>query len=154
MAAERVSTSLVRFLGAEISARNTAGKLANVVKNGLGGERTQDASSQRTGESAGASNVEPASIQISEYESALAHMQRNGAEPLAAKAMAVVMVDVAKAQSVGVMSLLKDTSGQELVLVNESAYKFINQLRDGSSQLSGSKVIDNAKSLRARYLLA
>lgn len=150
MAAERSSTSLVRFFGAEISARNTAGKLANVVKDGLGGERTRDASSQR----AGAENVEPASIKISDFEAALAHMQRNGVEPLAAKAMAVVMVDAAKAQGVGVMSLLKETSSQELALVSEEAYTFINQLRDGSSQLSGSKAINNAKSLRSRYLLA
>lgn len=150
MAAERSSTSLVRFLGAEVSARNTAGKLANVVKDGLGGERTQDASSQR----AGAENTEPASIKISDFEAALAHMQRNGVEPLAAKAMAVVMVDVAKSQGVGVMSLLKDTSAQEMALVSAEAYTFINQLRDGSSQLSGSKAIDNAKSLRSRYLLA
>ena len=150
MAAERSSTSLVRFLGAEVSARNTAGKLVNVVKDGLGGERTRDASSQR----AGAENTEPASIKISDYEAALAHMQRNGAEPLAAKAMAVVIVDAARAQGVGVMSLLKDTVAQEMALVSEAAYIYINQLRDGSSQLSGSEAIDNAKSLRSRYLLA
>ncbi len=150
MASKRVSTQLVQFLGAEITARNTAGKLVNVVKDGLGGERTRQADSQRAGET----NVEPASIKISDYEAALAHMQRNGAEPLAAKAMAVVMVDAAKAQGVGVMALLKDTDAQEISLVNNTAYKFINQLRDGSSQLSGSEAIDNSKSLRSRYLLA
>ena len=150
MASKRVSTQLVQFLGAEITARNTAGKLVNVVKDGLGGERTRQADSQRAGET----NVEPASINISDFGAALAHMQRNGAEPLAAKAMAVVMVDAAKAQGVGVMALLKDTDAQEISLVNNTAYKFINQLRDGSSQLSGSEAIDNSKSLRSRYLLA
>ena len=150
MAVKRVSTQLVQFLGAEITARNTAGKLVNVVKDGLGGERTRQADSQRSGET----NVQPASIKISDFQAALAHMQRNGVEPLAAKAMAVVMVDAAKAQGVGVMSLLKDTGAQEISLVNNNAYKFINQLRDGSSQLSGSEEIDNSKSLRSRYLLA
>lgn len=150
MAVNRVSTQLVQFLGAEITARNTAGKLVNVVKDGLGGERTPQADSQR----AGIVDVEPASIKISDFQAALAHMQRNGAEPLAAKAMAVVMVDTARAQGVGVMSLLRDTSAQEMALVNNTAYKFINQLRDGSSQLSGSEAIDNNKSLRSRYLLA
>jgi len=150
MAVNRVSTQLVQFLGAGITARNTAGKLVNVVKDGLGGERTRQADSQRTG----TEDVEPASIKISDYEAALAHMQRNGAEPLAAKAMAVVMVDAAKAQGVGVMSLLKNTSAQEMALVSAEAYTFINQLRDGSSQLAGSEAIDNAKSLRSRYLLA
>lgn len=150
MAVNRVSTQLVQFLGAEITARNTAGKLVNVVKDGLGGERTQQADSQR----ASLVDVEPASIKIADFQAALAHMQRNGVEPLAAKAMAVVMVDAARAQGVGVMSLLRDTSAQEMALVNNSAYKFINQLRDGSSQLSGSEAIDNSKSLRSRYLLA
>ncbi len=150
MAANRASTQLVQFLGAEITARNTAGKLANVVKDGLGGERTRDASSQR----AGTEDVEPASINIADFQAALAHMQQNGAEPLAAKTMAVVMVDAAKAQGVGVMSLLKNTSAQEVALVSQEAYRFINQLRDISSQLSGSKAIDNSKSLRSRYLLS
>lgn len=154
MAANRVSTSLVQFLGAEVSARRTGGKLANVVKGGVGGERFPDASSQRVGISAGASDIEPGSIQISEYESALVYMQRNGAAPLAAKAMAVVMVDTAKAQGVSVMSLFNDTGSQEVALNNNAAYTYINQLRDGSSQLGGSEAINNANSLRARYILA
>ena len=148
--AERASTSLVQYLGAEISTRQVVGKLANVVKNGQGGERTVDASSFR----AGRDDLEDASIKIADYEAALAHMQLNGAEPLAAKAMAVAMVDAAKAQGVGVMSLLKNTGTQEIALVNNTAYTYLNQLRGGSSQLGGTTAIDNSKSLRSRYLLA
>lgn len=154
MTVERSSTSLVRFLGAEVAARKTGGKLVNIIRNGLGGEIAPDASSQRVGESAGAGNAVPASINIAEYEAALAHMQQNGAAPLAAKAMAVVMVDTAAAQGVNVMALLKTTGAREIALVSNAAYSYINQLRDLSSQLGGSETIDNNKSLRSRYLLS
>lgn len=149
MTVNRTSTSLVRFLGAEVSARQTNGKLANNVKNGLGGERTLPADQQRT-----ANTLEPDSLNIAEYQAALAHMQRVGAEPLTAKAMAVVMVDAAKAQSVGVMSLIDSSSTTEMALVSNQAYIYINQLRDGSSQLGASQTINNANSLRSRYLIA
>ena len=149
MAVNRTSTSLVRFLGAEVSARQTNGKLSNNVKNGLGGERTQPADQQRT-----ANTLEPEAINIAEYQAAFAHMQGAGAAPLAAKAMAVVMVDAAKAQGVGVMSLIDSASPTEVALVSNTAYTYINQLRDGSSQLGASQAIDNTKSLRSRFLLA
>ena len=149
MAVNRQSTSLVRFLGAEVSARQTNGKLANNVVNGLGGERTQPADFQRT-----VNTLEPDSIKIADFQAALGHMQGLGAEPLAAKTMAVVLVDSAKAQGVGVMSLIDSASTEELSLVSNTAYTYINQLRDGSSQLGASQDIDNSESLRSRYLLA
>ena len=149
MAINRTSTSLVRFLGAEVSARQTNGKLANNVVNGLGGERTQPADFQRT-----ANTLEPDSIKIADFQAALGHMQGLGAEPLAAKAMAMVLVDSAKAQGVAVMSLIDSASTTELALVSNTAYTYINQLRDGSSQLGSSQDIDNSVSLRSRYLLA
>ena len=149
MAVNRTRTSLVRFLGAEVSARQTNGKLANNVKNGLGGERAQPADQQRT-----ANTLEPDSVKIADFQSALAHMQSLGAEPLAAKAMAMVLIDSAKAQGLPVMSLIDSTSTTELALVTNEAYTYINQLRDGSSQLGASQAIDNNKSLRSRYLLA
>ena len=149
MAVNRQSTSLVRFLGAEVSARQTNGKLANNVKSGLGGERTQPADYQRT-----ANTLEPDSINIADYQAALGHMQRLGAAPLAAKAMAMVMVDSAKAQGIGVMSLIDSSSTVEMALVSNTAYTYINQLRDSSSQLGASQDIDNSKSLRSRYLIA
>jgi hypothetical protein len=149
MAVNRQSTSLVRFLGAEVSARQTNGKLGNNVKSGLGGERTRPADQQRT-----ANTLEPDSIKIADYQAALAHMQSLGAEPLTAKAMAMVMVDAAKAQGTGVMSLIDSASTTEMSLVSNTAYKYINQLRDISSQLGASEDIDNSKSLRSRYLIA
>jgi len=149
MAANRTSTSLVRFLGAEVSARQSSGSLANTVKGGLGGEVAQPADTQRL-----ANTLTPASVKISDYQSALMHMQNSGAEPFAAKAMAMVLVDAAQAQGVGVMSLIKTTDVTKMALVSNSAYTYINQLRDGSSQLGGSQNIDNGKSLRSRYLLA
>lgn len=149
MAVNRQSTSLVRFLGAEVSARQTNGKLANNVKNGLGGERTLPADQQRT-----ANTLEPDSIKIADYQAALSHMQNLGAEPLTAKGMAMVMVDAAKAQSVSVMSLIDSSSTTEMALISNTAYTYINQLRDTSSQLGASEDIDNSKSLRSRYLIA
>lgn len=149
MAVNRQSTSLVRFLGAEVSARQTNGKLANNVKNGLGGERTLPADQQRT-----ANTLEPDSIKIADYQAALGHMQTLGAEPLTAKAMAMVMVDAAKAQGVGVMSLIDSSTTTEMALISNTAYTYINQLRDTSSQLGASEDIDNSKSLRSRYLIA
>jgi len=149
MAVNRQSTSLVRFLGAEVSARQTNGKLANNVVNGLGGERTRPADQQRT-----ANTLEPDSIKIADYQAALAHMQALGAEPLTAKAMAMVMVDAAKAQGMGVMSLIDSASTTEMALVSNTAYTYINQLRDISSQLGASEEIDNTQSLRSRYLIA
>ena len=149
MVVNRTSTSLVRFLGAEVSARQTNGKLANNVKHGLGGERTLPADQQRK-----ANTLEPDSLNIADFQAAFAHIQRLGAEPLAAKAMAMVMVDSAKAQGVDVMSLIDSSNTTEMSLVSNTAYTYINQLRDGSSQLGASRVIDNNKSLRSRYLLA
>ena len=81
-------------------------------------------------------------------------MQNQGVAPNAAKAMAMVLVDAAQAQGVGVMSLIKTTDTTKMALVSNTAYTYINQLRDGSSQLGGSQNIDNGKSLRSRYLLA
>lgn len=149
MVINRTSTSLVQFLGASVIAKQNQGKLSNIVIDGLGGEKTTQADVDRLF----SSNLRPASINIAQYQAALGHLQTNGSEPLTAKAMAVVLVDVAEAQGVNVMSLIKSTSNSELALVENSAYKFINQLRDGSSQLGGSKTIDNTKSLRSRYIL-
>jgi hypothetical protein len=81
-------------------------------------------------------------------------MQALGAEPLAAKTMALVLVDAAKAQGVAVMSLIDATNTEEMALISNEAYRQINQLRDISSQLGSSQDIDNSESLRSRYLIA
>ena len=150
MAVNRVSTSLVRYLGAEVSARNSSGSLSNLVKNGQGNELVQPADAQRVFNT----DLTSASIKLSDYDAALGYLQNKGAEPLAAKAMAVVLVDSAKAQNVNVMSLIEQREGNKLALLEPKTFDYINQLRDGSSQLSSSKEIDNRKSVRSRYLLA
>lgn len=150
MVVKRTSTSLVQFLGASITAKQNAGQLSNVISDGLGGERTTQADVDRflnTG-------LKPAFVNIAEFQAALGHLQSNNVEPLVAKTMALVLIDAAAAQNVNVMSLIKNTDANEMALISNTAYTFINQLRDGSSQLGGTKVIDNSKSLRARYLLA
>lgn len=150
MTVNRVSTSLVRYLGADVSARNINGRLSNVVKNGQGTEIVQPADAQRTF----STNLVPASINVGEFDAARGFLQQRGAEPLAAKAMAVVFVDSARAQGVSVMSLLEGANADKIALLQAETYKFINQLRDGSSQLSGSREVDNRVSVRSRYLLA
>lgn len=150
MTANRTSTSLVRFLGAEVSARRTGGGISNVFKNNRGGEQAPPAGAQRIFDT----NLTPASLDSGQYEAALAHIERTGAAPLAAKAMALVLVDAAKAQNISVMRLIEQADTEDLRLVSKAAYTFINQLRDLNSQLSGSRTINNNQSLRARYLLA
>ena len=146
----RTSKQVVQFLGADITARNTGGGLHNVVKDGLGGERFQQPDTQR-GTSV---DFEDGALNINEYQAALVHMENNGVQPLAAKSMALVLLDVAKVRGLNVMSLINNTEAQELALVGTEAYQYINQLRNGNSQLSGSNTIDNSKSLRSRYLVA
>lgn len=150
MIVKRTSTSLVQFLGASVTAKQQGGKLSNVISDGLGGERTTQADVDRFLNT----SLVPASINIAEFHAALGHLQSNNVEPLTAKAMALVLVDAAAAQNVNVMSLINNTDAKEMALVSNTAYTFINQLRNGSSQLGGSKAIDNSKSLRSRYLLA
>ncbi len=150
MVVQRTSTSLVQFLGASITAKQRGGKLSNIISDGLGGERTIQADVTRIFNT----NLTPASVNIAEFHAALGHLQSNNVAPLIAKTMALILTDVAAAQNINVMSLIDNTNINEMALVSNTAYTFINQLRDGSSQLTGSKSIDNSKSLRARYLLA
>ena len=150
MAVNRTSKQITQFLGAEITARNTGGGLRNTIKNGLGGERTLQPDAIR----GSTSDFEAGALNIDDYEAALVYMQNNGAQPLAAKAMALVLIDVAKAQGVGVNTLLSNTDAVAVALNSTEAYTYINQLRGGGSQLSGSDTIDNSKSLRSRYLVA
>ena len=150
MAVNRTSTSLVRYLGAEVSARNNNGSLANVVQSGQGKEIVQPADSQRVFNS----SLTPASVKIADFDAAFGYLQGKGATPLAAKAMALVIVDAAKAQGVSVMSILEQRNSNKLALLDAKTYNYINQLRDRSSQLSNSTTVDNKKSVRSRYLIA
>lgn len=149
MAINRVSTELVRYLGAEVSARNINGKLANVVSRGQGNEIIRPADSQRML----STSLSPASTKIADFDAALGYFENRGATPLAARTMALVMVDAAKAQGLNVMSILNNSNQATVELTEAKTFNYINQLRDGSSQLSTSKITDNKKSMRARYLL-
>jgi hypothetical protein len=150
MAVNRVSTSLVSYLGAEVSARNVRGGLRNIVKSGQGNEIVGPADTPRSSNL----NLVNASVNIDEFDAAKGYFENRGAAPLAAKAMALVMVDAAKAQGVSTMSLLDGSDKQKIKLLEAQAYNYINQLREGTTQLSGSKTTDNKTSVRARYLLA
>jgi hypothetical protein len=149
VAVNRVSTSLVSYLGAEVSARNTRGGLRNTIKSGQGNEILAPADPGR----ASNKNLVNASVKIADFDAAKGYFESRGAAPLAAKAMALVLVDVAKAQGVSTMSLLDGSDKQKIKLIEAEAYNYINQLRETTTQLSGSKPTNN-KSVRARYLLA
>lgn len=150
MAVNRVSTSLIRYLGAEVSATSTRGALRNKVSAGQGREIVNPADSQRVFNT----GLTPASVNVDEFSAARGYFENRGATPLAAKAMALVMADIAKKQGQSVMKLVDDSDKQSIKLLESETYRYINQLRDGTSQLSGSTTTDNRKSVRARYLLA
>lgn len=150
MAVNRVSTSLIRYLGAEVSATSTRGALRNKVSSGQGSEIVSPADSQRVFNT----GLTPASVNVDEFSAAKAYFENRGSTPQAAKAMALVMADIAKSQGLSVMKLVDDSNKQNIKLLESETYRFINQLRDGTSQLSGSTTTDNNKSVRARYLLA
>lgn len=148
MTVERSSTNLVRFLGASVKATQNQGKLVNTVSNGQGGESTRRSASvgRLANRGQGA-----ASINIADYQAALGYLELRGVPHLAAKAMAAVLVDSAKSQGIGVMKLL-ETSSQRVSLSDNNVFNRINQLRDGTSQLSNSRPIDNSKSTKSRFI--
>lgn len=150
MAVNRVSTSLISYLGAEVSARTSRGALRNVVRSGQGNEIVRPADTSRSANR----NLTNASVKVADFDAAKGYFETRGATPLAAKAMALVMVDVAKAKGVSTMSLLDGSNKENIKLVEAEAYNYINQLREGTTQLSGSKPTNNKTSVRARYLLA
>lgn len=150
MAVNRVSTSLVRYLGAEVSPTSSRGALRNKIRAGQGIEIVQPADTQRVFDT----GLTPASVNVGDFDAARGYFENRGATPLAAKAMALVMADIAKHNGVSVMKLMDDSDKQNIKLLESETYRYINQLRDGTSQLSGSTVTDNKKSVRARYLLA
>lgn len=131
MAVNRISTSLVRYLGAEVSAKSTRGALRNTVKAGQGTEIVQPADAQRVFNT----GLTPASVKIGDFDAARGYFENRGATPLAAKAMALVMCDIAKKEGVSVMKLVDETDKQNIKLLESETYRYINQLRDGSSQL-------------------
>ncbi len=150
MATRRNSRTLVNYLGAEVKAAISKSKLSNLVSDGQGGERVAEAAIQRMF----VEGQTPSSLNIDQYEFALGYFQQMKVVPLAARAMALVLVDAAKAQGTTVMKLIENVSADEMSVLQAETYNYLNQLRSGTSQLAGSKPVDNTKSYRARYLKA
>lgn len=148
MAVNRSSTSLVRYLGATVKANSSSGSLGNATQNARGGETRIDPSVRRLSQR----GLTQDAIKIVDYQAALGHLEGRGVDPLVAKTMAAVFVDVAKSQGVGVMSLLETTNPTALSLVNAEVFNRMNQLRDLTSQLNGSSPIDNTASVPARRI--
>lgn len=149
MAVNRSSTSLVRYLGATVKANSAGGNsLANTVTDGTGGETRANPSVRRFG----TTGLVQDSIKIADYQSALGYLGQRGVDPITAKTMAAVFVDVAKSQGVGVMSLLETSDPDALAVIDSQVFNRMNQLRDLTSQLSSSAAIDNTASVPARRI--
>lgn len=149
MASNRNSAGMLRSFGAEIFATDFGSSFKNIVRNGQGGERTPGAALARFQ----GQQVEPATIHIAEYQIAKAHIERRGAAPLVAKTMGLVLLDVAKAQGMSIVELLDKTSPEQLALLEAETYRYVNLLRENTSQLTGTNNVNNAQSYRARYIL-
>lgn len=150
MPVERSSTSLIRHRGVTVKATNVQGRLSNVVLNGVGGERgANPAVSRLTAD--GKSN---AYVDIGQYQSALGFLERRGADPLAAKAMALALLDAATAKGVGVMSLLETADLNNLSILDPVIMARLNQLRDATSQISVATTSSNSQSFASRSILA
>jgi len=151
MAVNRSSTSLVRYLGATVKAANAGGNaLTNVATDNQGTETRNDPAVRvlsRRGQTQD-------SIKIADYQAALGYLGQRGVDPLVAKTMGAVFVDVAKSQGVSVMSLLETTDPTALALIDSQVFNRMNQLRDLTSQLSSSSSIDNTASVPARRIQA
>jgi len=145
----RTSTNLVKFFGAEVFASTISSSIGNVVVDGNGNEKSTSPANVRLS----SDRVEEATINSSHYQIAVAHLERRGVAPLAAKAMALVFLDVAKIQNMTVMQLLDNTNDVDIKMVTAEAYKYINQLRNNTSSLARSQPTNNSQSFRARYLI-
>ncbi len=148
MAVNRSSTSLVRYLGATVKANKSSGSLANVTQDARGGETRANPSVRRLTRRGQVQD----SIKIADYQAALGYLGKLGVDPIVAKTMAVVFVDVAKSQGVGVMSLLESADATALSLANAEVFNRVIQLRDLTSQLNSSSPIDNTASVPARRI--
>ena len=148
MAVNRSSTSLVRYLGATVKANTSSGVLGNTTQNARGGETRINPSVRRLTQR----GLKQDAIKIADYQAALGYLEGLGVAPTVAKTMAVVFVDAAKSQGVGVMSLLESANATALSLANAEVFNRVNQLRDLTSQLNTSTPIDNTASVPARRI--
>lgn len=148
MTIKRTATSLVLFLGAELSAQSSLSKLTNVFKGGQGTEKAAPAVVRRLT----SPELVPASININEYQIAKAHLEKAGASPGAVKAMAVVFVDTAEYLGVSVSSLLVRTTDKTIGLLQSRVFDYLNQLTGTTSQLGKVVEIKNDRSFISRRL--
>lgn len=149
MAVNRSSTSLIRYLGTTVKAGSAgSSRVTNVTQNARGGETRNDPATRRLT----STGLQQDAIKIVDYQAALGYLGKRGVDPLVAKTMAAVFVDIAKSQGVSVMSLFENNAN--LSLVDNEVLNRLNQLRDLSSQLSSSSPIDNTASVPARRIQA
>lgn len=149
MAVNRNSRRILTAFGTEVTATEVTATLVNTIRFGVGGERTTSAALDRFQGQA----VEQASLPINDFDIAVADLTRRGAEPLAARTMALIFIDVARVLQVSVHSLLNNANDEQLKLAEAATYQYLNLLRRNTSQLSGANNVSNEQSYRARYLI-
>lgn len=142
----RVSTDLVRFLGAQLSTEIANGKFSNVFRQSEL-RTTVPAAVRRLTQQ----NLQPASISTEQYHIALSYLQKAGSEPAAASALAVAFLDVAQALQIPVATLIANTDSNTLKLLDRKAYSFLNRLRDPTSALGDAFDVDNSSTLLQRF---
>lgn len=147
--ANRNSERLLTFLGAEVSATDVNSAFVNRFRLGQGGEQTTPAGRDRFQ----GQQVTNAYVPIDEYHIAVAHLTRRGAEPLAARTMGLIFVDVARLLNTSVQGLLNSLTEEQQGLFESATYTYLNTLRQNTTQLTGTNNVTNAQSFRARYLL-
>lgn len=147
MAVNRTSTSLVRFLGVELSAESINSKLSSVFRGSTGQERTVSPSARLFTDGQVA-----ASININEFHTAIAALESRGVDKKVARGMAVVFVDVSERAGYSVARLISALDSNTISLVETRVYQYINQLRDPITQLGRSPKTTYKNSLLSRQL--
>lgn len=140
---QRPSKELVRFFGAQLSARLFEGRLANVFQAGIGTERAPGAAGVRLT----SRNLVPSSLDTNAYEVAVAYLSQTSASPNTIPAMALAFVDVSKRLGVNISELVSASDDGTIQLLERRSYQFLNQLRDKTSALGRSGAVDNSMSL-------
>lgn len=151
MAVNRSSTSLIRYLGTTVKAGSGgSSRVTNITQDARGDETRVDPAGRRFSQV----GLQQDAIKIADYQAALGYLGQMGVDPLVAKTMAAVFVDVAKSQGRNVMSLFETANASDIALIDKEVLNRLNQLRDLSSQLSSSSPIDNTASVPARRIQA
>lgn len=129
---DRTSSQLVALLGVELAAELTRGKLANVFRTAAANRATVPAAVRRLS----TANLVPAAVNIEQYHSALSFALQAGAQPAAARTLALVFVDVARTLNTTVEQLIAAVPGEHVAVLQQRAYEIANLLRSDASQLT------------------